>query len=270
MPLSDNPMVRPFDPARFAGQIAYDGATEIKFAALAAHPSGEVALLSLVGNDTAISSRLATLFLGEKKLAFVPAEDLGWDGPLMLGRVFGNYKQCGKRLPGIRNTANWMVVANNLRIGFNLQNPPDIPEELLKQPAEGQTGETPVLIVKTERPPTYRYVAATLNAGDEPAPSYGAVVGTLVGMRAIVLRPRQAETRIVARQWADALWQHGIEKGLIQRLPSAGVAVWAMKNALIHWNMLVSEGVSDGWLPVPRRTPSMLLPGPPMRAVAAD
>lgn len=275
MPLSEIETVRPFNPARFYGSIAYDGDTEgdakIKVAAIAAHPSGEVAFLNLVGHDTAISSRTATLFLGEKKITYVPPADADWGGPRLLGRLFVGYKTYTKRLPGIRNTANTMVESHLMRIAFNRENPPDIPEELVKKKPEGQTGGVQVLTVKSERAITHRYVAATLDDGTEPAPSYGAVIGTLVGMRAVTLRPRQPETKIVARQWADALWQRGLAQGLVLRLPSFGVAVWAMRNSLLHWNMLISEGVSGGWLTTPRRgTPPLSVAGPQGLAIAAD
>lgn len=270
MLLNDTAAVRPYNPARFVGQIAYDGATEIKVAALAVHPKGGVALLNLVGNDTAISSRVSTLFLGEAPIEFIPDAELTWNGPRLLSRLSSRYKQTIKRLPGIRNTANWMITTGNLRIKFNLENPPQIPEELIKKNTPENGDKPQVLTVKTEEEPTYRYVVATLNDGEEPMPSYGAVIGTLVGMRAIILRPRQEQTNMIARQWADALWKRGLEKGLVKRLPSAGIAAWAMENSLLRWNNLVSEGVTAGWLPVPRRTLSPVLPHPVQSLVIND
>ncbi|MBX0331419.1 hypothetical protein K2Z83_27585 [Oscillochloris sp. ZM17-4] len=277
MPLSDTTTVRPYHPARFVGQIQYEGAATIHVAALATHPDGAVVMLNLVGHDTAISSRIAALFLGDKDIAFVPDEEHGpWQGPRLLSRLTNHYTQTSRRLQGVgRMTANYFVRSSGLRLAFNLQSTPDIPPQLLKLKQEGESDDAPAPLALTEddtkTPPSWRYVCATQDDGVSPTPSYGAFIGTLVGMRAIILRARQPELRPVARAWADALWERGRERGLIEPLPSAGIAAWAIRDSLLHWNALVSRGVTDGWLPIPSRTvrdESFVLPA--ATAVAAD
>lgn len=258
--LTDTHLVQPFDPSRFLGQIAYDGATEIKVAAIAAHRTGELALLSLVGNDTAISARLAQLFLNET-ITFAPGEDLAWDGPRQLRRLSCSYRRLTRRLAGVRNTMHYLVFPNDANIGFNLQNPPEIPPDLLKPP-EGQ-GDTPRPVTVEQRP-TYRYVfASPLREEGRPhapaAPSFGAVLGSFVGMRMILLRSRETALQPIVRQWVNTLWQRGLEEGLVEPLPAAGIAAWGLRNALLRWNALVSAGVTSGWLPLPGRSSALRL-----------
>jgi hypothetical protein len=273
----DQRPVRPFDPARFVGQLEYGGATPIHVASILMHPTGEVVMLNLVGHDTAISSRTAAFFLGQP-LAFIPddslCDDRFWAEPPGLKRLHGNYRQLTKRMPGIRNMANWMVTANHLRIGFNAQAQPMDLVTKLQREAEQQKkpsghGSPAPLRAEPEAATTYRYVVAT--AG-EPTPSYGAFVGTLVGMRVVLIRARQPATRVVARHWANALWEHGLQHALITPLPALGIAGWSIRNDTLAWNKLVRTGLHQGWLPTPHTTghDRMLVPPPLARAVAAD
>jgi hypothetical protein len=259
--LSDTQLVRPFDPSRFMGQIQYDGATEIKVAAVAAHRTGELVALSLVGNDTAISARLAKLFVNEK-ITFVPSEEITWDGPRILSRLGSNYRRLVRRLSGVRNTMHYLVFPNHANIGFNLQNPPEIPSDLLPKP-EGQAALGTPLVAKPESKPTYRYVFASPLPAEEaergvvPVPSFGTVLGTFVGMRMIVLRSREPAMQPIVRQWVNNLWWRGLAQGLVEPLPAAGMYAWGLKNNLLQWNTLVSQGVTDGWLPLPAGSRSL-------------
>ncbi|PDW03757.1 hypothetical protein [Candidatus Viridilinea mediisalina] len=243
--------VRPFDPARFVGQLDYGGATPIYVASLALHHTGEVVVMNLVGHDTAISAKASAFFLN-KPIQFIPDEAVldtpFWREPPLLKRLSNNYRQLTKKVPGIRNMANWIVIANGMRVKFNLHNPPNLPESAYKKPDEQQQQQKSPVVMQPAPPPVYRYVLA--NEGGMP--SEGAFVGMLVGMRVVLLRPRRPDTRIAASQWAHALWQRGLERGLITHLPSLGVACWSILVNTMSWNSLVSEGVRDGWLSLPQ------------------
>ncbi|NJO81911.1 MAG: hypothetical protein HC828_03410 [Blastochloris sp.] len=270
--LSDDMTVRPFLTNRFVGQIAYLGAADIYVAALAVHAEGEAAFLNLVGHDTGVSSITSKLFLGEN-LEFVPADETDWRGPRVLKRLGGGYRRSSRRLPGLQQIANHMVVPYAMRVQFNAQQAPDVPPELMKKKdaKDGQPDEPDEPKVLTmpeddaEQKPTWRYIVAT----EGQMPSYGLFFGTLVGMRVIVLRPRQKQQRDTAHAWANALWRAGQAHNLIQPLHAAGMSMWAIRESVLHWNALVSQGVAERWLPMPASTTeSFVLPA--AHAVAAD
>lgn len=271
--LSNTAHVRPFDPNRFFGVMRYGGATEVKVAAIAAHRSGELVALNLIGNDTAISAVLSKFFLNEK-VEYLPGEENPWNGPRLLGRLPINYRRINKRLQGVKNTNNYLVYPRDGDIGFNLQNPPEIPEDLIPKKQQADGPKQAPLAVKTETKATFRYVYASPLSGDDMergvigVPSFGAVLGQMVGMRMIVLRSREAAMRPIVDEWINQLWLRGLAKGLITALPGVGIQAWAIKNSLLNWNTLVSEGVTAGWLPLPRET--VLIEEPSRIALAAD
>lgn len=267
MQLSDDMTVRPFLPNRFVGKIAYSGATDIHVAAIAVH-DGRTIYLNLVGHDTGCSAVLSRLLLGEQ-LQFIPAGETHWDGPELISRPGTASRMPAKKLPGLKRISNQMFICNALRLQFNLQQAPDIPAALMvKKDATEQNAEAPAPSVlempqeDPQTPPQWRYICAT----EGSMPSYGAFLGTLIGMRAIVLRPRQTHLVETSRAWANALWRAGQAHNLIQPLRTAGIAVWAVRSSVLHWNALISQGVAERWLPAPHQAMHL----PPAQAIAAD
>lgn len=264
MQLADETTVRPFLPNRFVGKIAYSGATDIHVAAIAVH-EGRAIYLNLVGHDTGCSAVLSRMLLGEQ-LQFIPAGETRWDGPELISRPGTASRMPAKRLPGLKRMSNQMFISSAVRIQFNLQQAPDIPAALMvKKEADAEAPAPTVLAMPGEdpqAPPQWRYVCAT----EGSMPSSSAFLGTLIGMRAIVLRPRQSHLIETSRAWAHALWRAGQAHNLIQPLHTAGIAVWAVRSSVLHWNALISQGVAERWLPAPHQAMHL----PPAQAIAAD
>jgi hypothetical protein len=239
-----------FDPAGFVGEIAADG-QRVRVAALATDPTGQVALLSIVGYETSISAVLARLVRGEQ-LGFLPIAD--WDGPTALEAMRLSYWLWRADLSGTREKQG-VAFPRCASIDYSLRTPPTLPQlspEAAKQQQEAAAAdpfaETEAILdqlrtcVADPSPMPPRIVFA--NVG-HAAPTPSAFFGHLKGLRVITLP---------ALAWIDYLWVAGLDHGMITPLPTLGISAWRLDGDPRHWNALVSDGVRRGVLPTTRPT----------------
>lgn len=224
---------------QFYGVIEADG-QEAKVAAVACTKEGAIILLSLVGYDISCSAAFATLFLmqEDKSLLFRPKPELGWQGPTRFPHCVGSARHFPAIvLPGTRERQH-VALAEQANIHLGLLFPPELPEpEPPKETPPAQRIErfAPTAGKEPQTPPRY-----VLGNGHEDTPNREAFLGHLRALRVIH-----------ARAWADALWVHGLEQGLIAPRPALGVRCWLLSGHLQRWSTFLSQGLAEGWLSDP-------------------
>ncbi|HXH22596.1 MAG TPA: hypothetical protein VNN10_11235 [Dehalococcoidia bacterium] len=279
--------VRTFDPERFVGTVVSDGQTS-RVSCIAANHNG-IGLLGLVGFDTSVSAALAKLNLKEQ-LFFTPAEGLEWRTTRWISRRSGtSYRQVGTALSikngGERPTSlrekHYLYMPSCLDIADGILNPPDLPPD---PKPEGET--RPGAIGISHQPITNRFLVG--NAGEE-LPAQSAFVGTLMALRVPFLRARDdgsvnaallADRKEQEVAWAAELWSRGLAAKLIAPLPSLGIRAWEIDGDRRKWMPLITQGISEKWLPwspnpdfvtVPAPAPSLLVtPDAPVLTLEDD
>ncbi len=239
--------VRPFDPTRFIGTIRTDGQS-VRVAAIATtdmplkdgKTSHQAVFLSLVGFDTSVSALLATFFKKEA-LLFAPDEDISWTGPRRLERMGLNYKQIETAINGTREK-HYITLPYAAHIADGALHPPQIPAALTKKGRENRdkngadAGE--------ERTPDPRFIFGTV---DETTPNCESFLGHLIALRVIIIR--SPDLRPLMTRWVNQFWLQGIDRGLIQPIPAAGITAWQISGDLVQWNTIIMDGIRQGWLP---------------------
>lgn len=246
--LSGTLPVRAFHPERFFGTLQVDGQLP-RVAALVCHELNIVAI-SLVGYDTSVSAALARLWQNEQ-VPFQLAEDVTWRGPLRLARRPEGYKQFSTRLQGTKEV-HTIALPVSAHIAEGILHPPDLP-----RPEEDD--ETTITTSSAAARPTGRFTSPiqtvpvdrtrfVLGNWDEATPHPRSFLGQLYAMRVIFLH-RDLKHPEWADLWADALWQRGLTRSLIQPLQALGMKAWLLSGDVLAWGHLIGEGVRSGWLP---------------------
>lgn len=226
---------------QFFGIIPWDG-QEPKVAAVACTKQGHIVLLSLVGFDTSCSAALARLFLGEAGkgehgIRFEPKPDVVWDGPTRFPRCVSKANKFDKALAGTKER-NQVAMVEQANIHLGLLFPPVLPDP--KKPEDDESRPLakydPTGAAQNTQP-VPRYI---LGNGGEDTPNREAFLGQLRALRVIH-----------ATAWADALWLHGLEQGLIAPIPALGVRCWRLEGDLQRWGTFLSQGLKEGWLADP-------------------
>ena len=243
--------LRPYHADGFVGTLEADG-QQVRVAALAC--DGErLVVLSLAGFDTSIGVVLARLW-SSTPVPFTPASDwqAAWDGPEQLKRGSERYKQCVAHLEGTREV-HALALLRTAHLTEGLLHPPDLPE--VRDESAAGTAESadekkqPVPAPPTgqPKPPVWvpRYV---LGNWDESGPHQQSFLGHLSALRVLFLHRHEQHPRWPTL-WAEALWERGLERRLISRLPAVGIRAWKLSGDLLAWSAFVGEGVRDGWLP---------------------
>ncbi|MFO7169686.1 MAG: hypothetical protein DIU80_016805 [Chloroflexota bacterium] len=262
--------VRAFDPERFVGTVASDGQT-VRVSCIAASQDG-IAVLGLTGFDTSVSAALASLNLREQ-LFFTPAEGLEWHAPRWIGRrASTSYRQLSAALsirsggdrPVSLREKHSLYFPSTLDIAGGILNPPDLPPE----PAADKAGG-PGASAASHAPIASRVLAG--NAGED-VPSQAAFVGHLMALRIPFLRARDdgsasgallAERRELETTWAAELWARGLSAGLITPLPSLGIRAWELAGDRRRWMPLITQGVTERWLPWSQSPGAVTAPAAP-------
>ena len=249
-PLDGSLPLRPFHPDGFVGNVQADG-QHVRVAALACDEARVVAL-SLVGFDTSIGVVLSRLW-SSTAVPFTPAPTWQeeWRGPEQLQRSSERYKQCVAHLEGTREV-HALALVRMAHLTEGILHPPDLPE--MQKPSAAPEHEQEQVspsrsqpAEKQARPPVWvpRYV---LGNWGEPGPNRQSFLGHLYALRVLFLH-RHAGHPEWLLQWAEALWQRGLESELITLLPAIGMRAWRLSGDLVAWSALVGEGVREGWLP---------------------
>ncbi len=238
--------VRPFHPDDFVGSLQADG-QQVRVAALACDDERVIAL-SLVGFDTSIGVVLARLW-SSTAVSFVPATTWqeAWQGPEQLKRSSERYKQCVAHLEGTREV-HALAMLRTAHLTEGILHPPDLPE--MGEQASATTVEQerePTPSPKQAKPPLWvpRYV---LGNSDESGPNRQSFLGHLYALRVLFLH-RHTDHPEWPEQWAEALWERGLESRLITPLAAIGMRAWRLSGDLLSWSALVGAGVREGWLP---------------------
>ncbi len=221
--------VRPINPDGFVGTVEQDG--QVVNVAAIAFDEGHVALMSLVGRDTSVSAVMAQVWK-KKDVIFRPAEGIAWDGEQQFfQRLDDHYKQFVTQLPGFK-----MVHAIALPFGAH------IAEGLINTPHMGKHPRQEQIRMPQI---TTRYVLGNLK---EETPNALSVLGQVRAMRVVLLYHDDAhpERPLI---WASELWQRGLVRQLIVPLPALGVRMWKLSTDVHQWNLLVAQGIREGWLP---------------------
>jgi hypothetical protein len=242
--------LRPFHPDGFVGTMQADG-QQVRVAALACDETRVVAL-SLVGFDTSIGVVFSRLW-SSTAVPFTPADNWQeeWRGPEQLQRSGERYKQCVAHLEGTREV-HALALVRTAHLTEGILHPPDLPE--MQKPSdvpEQEQAQTPASrtlpAAKQAKPPVWvpHYV---LGNWDEFGPNQQSFLGHLYALRVLFLH-RHSEHPEWPVQWAEALWQRGLESELISPLAAIGIRAWRLSSDLLAWSALVGAGVRDGWLP---------------------
>lgn len=252
--LSGSPLVLPYDSDGFVGALEADG-QQVKVAAIAC--DGErVILLSLVGYDTSLGVMLGRLW-GDTKVAFHPAFAWAdeWHGKTLVQRAGSSYRTVGGPMGGVREV-HVLALLRSASIREGILNPPELPEPPKPEPASNASDyevspPTPASSATTTpappKPPPWvaRYI---LGNWHETSPNRRAFQGHLAAVRIPILSRHEAHPDW-PDQWADALWQRGLDAMLIAPLDTLGIRAWRLSGDLLAWGQLVGAGVREGWLP---------------------
>lgn len=216
--------VRPVNPGGFVGTVEQDGQA-VNVAAIA-FDEGKVALMSLVGRDTSVGAVMAQVWK-KKEAIFHPT-----GGELQFfKRLDDHYKQFVTQLPGLK-----MVHAIALPFGAHLA------ECLINTPHMGKHPRQEQLRVPQI---STRYVLGNIA---EETPNALSVLGQLRAMRIVLLYRDDAHPERPAL-WASELWQRGLSREMIEPLTAFGVRMWKFSTDVHAWNVLVAQGLREGWLP---------------------
>jgi hypothetical protein len=225
---------------RFFGTVKADG-QHPRVAALVCY-KGEVIALSLVGYDTSTSAVLASLWLRES-VPFLVGDGVTWDGPRALKRRPEAYKQFSTQLEGTKEM-QYIALPVSAHIAEGILHPPDLPTPREEEtvPAKGAAATTPA-------PSAIDRTRFVLGNWDEESPHQPSFLGHLYGMRVLFLH-KDEEHPAWPDIWANALWERGLTRKLVQPLREAiGMKAWALCDDLDAWGRLIGDGVREGWLP---------------------
>lgn len=251
--LSGSPLVQPYDADGFVGALEADG-QQVKVAAIAC--DGErVIMLSLVGYDTSVGVMLGRLW-GGTNVAFRPAFAWTdeWHGETLVQRAGSSYRTVGGPLSGVREV-HVLALLRAASIREGILNPPELPEPPQPEteekasddegslPASASTATPPT--PPKPPPPVPRYI---LGNWHETSPNRRAFQGHLAALRIPILSRHETHPDW-PDQWADALWQRGLDAMLITPLDALGIRAWRLSGDLLAWGQLVGTGVREGWLP---------------------
>jgi hypothetical protein len=250
-PLDGSLPLRPFHPDGFVGSVQADG-QQVRVAALACDETRVVAL-SLVGFDTSIGVILSRLW-SSAAVPFTPATAWQdeWHGPEQLQRSGERYKQCVAHLEGTREV-HALALVRTAHLTEGILHPPDLPE-MQQQPSDAPEHEQEqapaprsLPTAKPAKPPVWvpRYV---LGNWDESGPNRQSFLGHLYALRVLFLH-RHIQHPDWPVEWAEALWQRGLESELIAPISAIGMRAWRISGDLLTWSALVGAGVRAGWLP---------------------
>lgn len=240
-PLAGTLPVRPFHPEGFFGRVQVDG-QNARIAALAC-AEGKLLLASLVGYDTTVSAILAHLWQS-KAVPVTLKTGVTWTGPQVLLRRPAPYKQFATKLAGT-NEVHVVALALDAHIGEGLLTPP-----AMQRPDEEDTGD---LSTQAKTRPAFlspkggpRFV---LGNWDEAEPQQRAFLAHLYAMRVILLHQRDPAHPQWVDQWARELWERGLARKLIVPVEALGINAWMLVGTTPQWNLLIGQGVREGWLP---------------------
>lgn len=199
----------------FVGTAQADGQTA-RITALALTTAGNVAILSLVGNDTTLSAICARLIKGDAVMVDMMTR---WDAPTTLRRDDRvSYRQIKAAITNTREK-HYLILPHTADISAGLDRP-----DALQQPATDSPAPT------TSTAPTPPRLLLANHQDDTPHPR--SFLGHLRALR-IVFLPH----------WADALWTAGVEAGLITPLPAVGMTAWQIDSQQHPWHTLVRDMV---------------------------
>lgn len=251
--LSGSPLVLPYDADGFVGVLEADG-QQVKVAAIVC--DGErVIMLSLVGYDTSVGVMLGRLW-GGTNVAFRPAFAWidEWHGETLVQRAGSSYRTVCGPLSGVREV-HVLALLRAASIREGILNPPELPEPPKPETEEKASDdeESPPAPASTATPPTPpkppppvpRYI---LGNWHETSPNRRAFQGHLAALRIPILSRHETHPDW-PDQWADALWQRGLDAMLIAAIDALGIRAWRLSGDLLAWGQLVGAGVREGWLP---------------------
>jgi hypothetical protein len=235
--------VRLYHPDGFIGTLQADG-QQVRVAALACDDERVVAL-SLVGFDTSIGVVLARLW-SSTAVPFEPVTSWqeAWQGPAQLKRSSERYKQCVAHLEGTREV-HALALLRTAHLTEGILHPPDLPE-MGEKPSE-TTDQERASVSRQAKPPVWipRYI---LGNWDESAPNKQSFLGHLYALRVLFLH-RHSEHPEWPDEWAQMLWERGLEYDLISPVSAIGMQAWRLSGDLMAWSTLIGAGVREGWLP---------------------
>lgn len=232
-PLSGTLPVRAFCPEGFFGSVQVDG--QVARVASLATIEGKMLMLSLVGYDTTVSAAFAQLWQG-KSVFFTPRTGISWAGPQMLMRRKESYKQFVTKLAGTQEV-HMVALTLDAHIGEGLLTPPAMAEE---EEAKKSGAAHPF---PAGGP---RFV---LGNWDEDEPHQRAFLANLYAMRVIFLHHRDPTQPERVDLWARELWTRGLARSLVVPVEALGIKTWVLAGTTVQWNMLIGQGVREGWLP---------------------
>ena len=205
---------------RFFGKLEGDGQSA-RIAALACTLTGELLLVTLVGNTTSMSAILTHIFANQDVTLALEA-DVVWTPPSgSLRRPMTALHQSEIALAGVRERMT-LCYAESASIAVGLKSVPTF-----RDTADGTAAGVPRA--------TTRHVFA--NWG-EAAPHPAAWFGHLRALRIPHLPA-----------WADAFWDAAVTHQLVFPVPALGIHAWQISGNIDDWSALLREELTAGHLP---------------------
>lgn len=262
----------------FVGYVSSTG-QHSNVVALATDERGYVIYISLVGYATSVSSALARVFTNSREkggLGFEPYGQFEWNGPnTMMRHPASKYHQHMVHIPATREI-NQIAVRFDADISKGLTALATLPEPKSKG-ADIEMKPRYVFgnaAVPDLNPPVdddiadrvcdshgklLYYVSRTtgrIKLKQEETPHPRSFLATLQALHVVFLQ-RDPHPEYVM-QWANELWQKGIEQRLIVPVNALGIRCWHVSGNITQWNGIIKRGILDGRLPVTH--PSLSLP----------